>query len=623
MTFTKNKLDITLKAVEVIKTAAQPTGIKATAGKFQNYGNVWARDSAVAGLSILNHQLTDLYPSLHQSLIALQKASNIYGQIPSNITLDNSGEITNISFGGPVGRTDCSFWWLVAAIFYLKQVKNQEFETLVFEQARQIINLSTCWEFNGKGLMYVPVSSNWADEYVTNGYVLYDQIIRYWAVMVAANYFNNYTWLQKASEIKHGIKQHFLFEYPLETSLYTEAQQKILAGFDISRRFIASFSPSQIIEKYDAWSLGLLLLLDIPSQESKSKINTAITHILNDNKNKGFPAFWPIIQKDDHLYSALQFNHSYNFKNKPGHFHNGGIWPVCNGFLIAGLATAGFTSTAAGLLKTLDTLLITTYPQNPFAEYYDFYNQKPGGVNNLCFSAAGYLIAKKAVDDQENFNSFLFYNEVKKNQFNHLELNADKIIDALELKSDNTVLITIAGQSGCGKTTLSKILKNKLSSTGLNVLILHQDDYFRLPPAKNHQARVNDFNRIGVHEVRWDLLQKHLKSAIKKTEGSIISPIVDWQTDCFKLKQISLKNIDIVIIEGTYTTLLENITHKIFIDTHFTDTKTNRIVRNRESVSPFIEKVLAKEAQIISQHQKLAHIILNNNFEIESKLTSQ
>jgi hypothetical protein len=32
--------------------------------------------------------------------------------------------------------------------------------------------------------LYVPLSGNWADEYITDGYVLYDQLLRVWAEKV-------------------------------------------------------------------------------------------------------------------------------------------------------------------------------------------------------------------------------------------------------------------------------------------------------------------------------------------------------------------------------------------------------------------------------------------------------
>jgi hypothetical protein len=32
--------------------------------------------------------------------------------------------------------------------------------------------------------LYVPLSGNWADEYITDGYVLYDQLLRVWAFVL-------------------------------------------------------------------------------------------------------------------------------------------------------------------------------------------------------------------------------------------------------------------------------------------------------------------------------------------------------------------------------------------------------------------------------------------------------
>jgi hypothetical protein len=48
----------------------------------------------------------------------------------------------------------------------------------------QMLTSFEAWEFNNKGLLYVPLSGNWADEYITDGYVLYDQLLRVWALKV-------------------------------------------------------------------------------------------------------------------------------------------------------------------------------------------------------------------------------------------------------------------------------------------------------------------------------------------------------------------------------------------------------------------------------------------------------
>ncbi len=42
--------------------------------------------------------------------------------------------------------------------------------------------------------------------------------------------------------------------------------------------------------------------------------------------------------------------------------------------------------------------------------------------------------------------------------------------------------ISLAGESGCGKTETSKALIEELSRNGINAIVLGQDNYFFLPP---------------------------------------------------------------------------------------------------------------------------------------------
>ncbi|MGZ3756526.1 MAG: glycoside hydrolase 100 family protein [Mucilaginibacter sp.] len=605
------------QAIDVIRSASSIHGIKASSEKKDNYNSVWARDVSVTGLAIIAQQIKELYAPLRNSLMQLQKGASAYGQIPSNIRVDESGDITSISFGGPVGRVDASFWWIVASVLYLKQEEDEEFAAIVHKQCDAIFKLAECWEFNGKGLMCVPMSSNWADEYVTNGYVLYDQLVRYWALLVAADLFNRNDWGQKALEVKIAIKQHFLLEAELNNSLYTKAQQETLRGFDIEESFIASFSPGDRVERFDGWSIALLLLLDIPSKASVQKINRAVLNILGQNSNNGVPAFWPLINADDELYKALKLNHSYNFKNLPGHFHNGGIWPVVNGFLIAGLKAAGMHDTAYLLMDILHKRLDDNFLETPFAEYFDYYEGKPHGVNNLCFSASGYLLASLAVSNYEQFSGKLFsYLQNELALLKTMRPAADAIIELFDIGSKTPVAISIAGESGSGKTTLSKLFGQILRERGLKVLLLHQDDYFILPPKKNHEARLNDFSLVGSGEVRLKLLDKHINKIKSGTINTLTIPHMDWITDTEQSKIVDVAGIEVVLVDGTYTSLLKEVDYRVFINTNYQQTRKNRVNRNRETVTPFIENVLKKESNIIQQHFVLADIVIDNQLNI-------
>lgn len=610
------------QAVGVLKQASTGNYIlAAAAGARDNYDHIWARDCAVAGLSIITCQIEELYVPYFNSLKLLQQAANHAGQIPSNIKVDQNGTVIKTSFGGTAGRTDASFWWLIGSISYLKQHEDHTFHQLVFDQSSLIFALAENWEFNGKGLMYVPMSSNWADEYVTHGYVLFDQLLRYWALSLAGTYFDQPEWIVKASEIKALIRQHFLFEQRLTGSHYTVAQQKTLAGYELGKNFIASFTPGDRIERFDGWSIGLLLMLDIPSPESVQKLVNLLQDSLSSNHSKGIPAFWPEIKAGEPLYEQLLNNHSYDFKNKPGHFHNGGIWPVVNSFLIAGLTTAGENKLATHLKDLLFAKLEASSREHPFPEYYDLYEGKPGGMANLCFSAAGLLLANNAMYNPQSLYSIFPHPVIESIKVRKLfEACASYIAASLPPSVNGTLVISIAGESGSGKTTLSKTLTSVLEEAGLKTILIHQDDFFKLPPSQNHQAREQDFEHVGYTEVRLDLLDRCLRQIKERQNVMLTIPYMNRLTDTEESKSINIGDVKVVIVEGTYTTMLHEPDWRIFMDSSYQLTRQNRIARGRETVTDFIENVLMKESQLIQLHKPMADMVIDSELKIEYKL---
>ena len=93
---------------------------------------------------------------------------------------------------------------------------------------------------------------------------------------------------------------------------------------------------------------------------------------------------------------------------------------------------------------------------------------------------------------------------------------------------------------------------------------------------------------------------------------------MNWITDTEEGKQVDITNVNVILIEGTYSTLLKETDHKILINTGYEDTRQSRIKRNRETVTPFIEKVLKKEGEIIRSHQDAADMIIDNHWMVVS-----
>lgn len=601
-------------------TNAAATGyLLASAHPSDNYARIWARDSAVTILGILAGEVSALYPTALGTLELLQKAASVNGQIPSNVAITNTGEIENVSFGSVAGRTDTSFWWLIGSFTYLKKVNDENFRKTVQEQASKIFALAEAWEFNGKDLMYVPMSSNWADEYITHGYVLYDQLLRYWALQLAADDSNNSQYAEKAGQIKKAIKQHFLFEQPLAGSLYTLAQQQAISGYELDKNFIASFSPGDRVERFDAWSIALLLLLDIPSAENGERLFSLMGEKFLFYGQTGIPAFWPEISDEDPAFEILRNNFSYRFKNKAGHFHNGGIWPVVNGFLISALYVCEQPRLANQLLQALKQNLSNSKETHPFTEYFSLHEGLPGGTAELCFSAAGYLLADQAANDLEKVTTLM--PDYRKRSIaisqQYTALSA-RIVTMFHPLTEKCLVLAIAGQSGSGKTTLGHALKHSFEQQGLKTLLLHQDDYFKLPPRKNHLAREADFEHIGYSEVRLTMLDEAL-SAIKTQSTDVLTvPHMNWLNDTEERRTLNLNGIRIVLVEGTYTSLLKEADIRIFFNTDYSQTQENRKSRARDAASDFIERVLEKENELISVHEPMAHLVINRKLEIET-----
>lgn len=178
--------------------------------------------------------------------------------------------------------------------------------------------------------------------------------------------------------------------------------------------------------------------------------------------------------------------------------------------------------------------------------------------------------------------------------------------------------ISLAGESGSGKTETSGAIISELNQYNINAVVLGQDNYFYLPPAANDAMRKSDSSWLGPHkEVNLDRMDETLQQAI--AGGAQISvPHIDYHSGVETNVPVSLENIKVVIAEGTYTTLLKHIHTRIFINADYHDTLIYRKLRNRgnEVNDPFVEGVLETEHKIIAGHKFLADFIISKDYDV-------
>src|SRR4030042_1445752 len=185
------------------------------------------------------------------------------------------------------------------------------------------------------------------------------------------------------------------------------------------------------------------------------------------------------------------------------------------------------------------------------------------------------------------------------------------IIDKIRSKSTRYI-ITVAGESGSGKSETGRAIADELETYGIKSIILGQDDYFNLPPKSNDKKRREDPEWIGPHvEVNLDGMEQNLVNAIQG-KNEISKPLVDYDSNSIEEETISLAGISVVIAEGTYTSLLKHVDARVFIARNRLDTLEDRRKRNRgdEARDPFIEQVLVIEHKIIAGHKQLADFVI-------------
>jgi len=204
----------------------------------------------------------------------------------------------------------------------------------------------------------------------------------------------------------------------------------------------------------------------------------------------------------------------------------------------------------------------------------------------------------------------------------HHEKVANEIVPQIIKKiNEKTRIFTISvgGESGSGKSEISLAISNELKKYGIKAIILGQDDYFFLPPKLNSEKRHADPNWLGPHiEVNLALLEKNLLDAIKG-KSKISKPLIDYNANTIDKEIINLKDVKVIIAEGTFTSLLRNVDTKIFITRNWISTLEDRKKRNRgnEVSDPFTEMILATEHKIIAGHRYLADFIVNDDYEVE------
>ncbi len=399
------------KAIELLHRCSTEHGFVASPTESENYHRIWGRDGAILSLAALLSGERELIGAAARTFTTLAEYQGPHGEIPSNV--DPLSQ--RISYGGTTGRVDADLWFILGCGEYWQASGDDEFLEELLPAIEKVRFLLGAWEFNSRGLLYVPLTGDWADEYLHNGYVLYDQLLylqaqRTLARMHAATQgSSDHQLLEKISRLRHLIRANYWFD---GDGVPDDAYHEVLyrKGVQASahcagRHWMPYFSPSGYGYRFDAFANVLASLLGVSDDQQCDKVDAFIAGQLVRDELPLLPAFHPVIKPVDEDWEHLQVMFSYTFKNKPYEFHNGGLWPLITGFYVADLAQRRHTEQGHKYLQAIHKANALPMDDEPwsFPEYLHGKTLQPGGTRHQGWSAAAAVIAQHALEGQRLF----------------------------------------------------------------------------------------------------------------------------------------------------------------------------------------------------------------------------
>jgi len=381
-------------ALDLLHRLTTPDGILASTIEADNYKRIWARDSIICGLAGLMIADTILMEGLKNSLLSLARNQHDLGMIPSNLLPNGDGDI---SFGSLVGRVDANTWFIIGSCQYYRLTKDEVTWSQLKPAVEKCRKYLRSVEFNDKGWIYTPLSGNWADEYPVHGYTLYDNMLRLWGESLWRDITGEET--NNFEDLKHRTLSNFWpSEGVSEENIYHKGSFGRL-DLDTIDHFIAFILPGKYDTRFDAAGNALALLqFDLDDIQKKS-ISRHISTITSEISKPLIPAFWPVITEESEDWNLLKDNYSYSFKNKPGAFHNGGIWPVWMGLFCMGLANNGLQKGAEAIIASF-TETVSENPNWDFQEYINALTLEVGGKTQMGYTASGVVFMQLALQNK-------------------------------------------------------------------------------------------------------------------------------------------------------------------------------------------------------------------------------
>lgn len=376
-------------ALEVLLHNAHGTynGLPRTAG--WGYPEPYTRDLMISilGIAVSGNQI--LLNSIRKVLETLAKNQTERGHIPS-LVHDKEDR----------GSSDTTPLFLLGVGIFRKVSHEPKFLN------EAVMKALTWMEYQSPSDRYLVAqqpTSDWRDEQWVTGYGLYVNTLVH-------SYLRIFDLHERADKVKHEMGRFTITSGTMHHHVHE--------GLVVKHKPYYAFWSYKIhsSERFDLLGNSLAILSGIASPSRSNDIISWVEEECAAMQKRGDlavnlpPNFFPYINPED-----PDWHTRYSEFNKPGEYHNGGIWPFICGFYVAALVAAKKYTLAKEKLVAL-TLCVENSSSGKlefgFNEWIKAQDGKPMGQDWQTWSAAMYLYAAKCVEEK----CTPFFEEMQHNQ---------------------------------------------------------------------------------------------------------------------------------------------------------------------------------------------------------------
>jgi uridine kinase len=181
-------------------------------------------------------------------------------------------------------------------------------------------------------------------------------------------------------------------------------------------------------------------------------------------------------------------------------------------------------------------------------------------------------------------------------------------------------IITVTGEVGTGKSTVSYLLAKLLKKKGVRVKVIDLDNYYKIPPVNRKEWRLkHGLESVGLDEYDWEKIYENIQDFKENRIANM--PLVDMVTDYQDELITNFDGVDMLIIKGLYSIKCKESRLKIFIELSYLEAMKYNTYERIEETDEFRLQVMEKEQQIVQQLKKDADFYIdfdtaNDNYHL-------